>query len=653
MHTMKAIPLIPRIVCLWLALGLMMPLARAFDIVQYNHPGLKADLGVGLWAWPVPLDYDQDGDFDLIVSCPDMPHNGTFFFENIVGNVAQPLFKPGVRIGKGVKNLQVSHVNGKPRVMVANKELVGLLKGDLNETRIVHPVEKMMGNEGKDRFNVWSFVDYNGDGLQDIMVGTDDWNDFGWDDGYDDKGNWKRGKLHGYVYILLNNGTDEQPAYKEPFRVQADGADLDVYGNPMPNMADFDLDGDLDLICAEFLDGFTFFENVGTRKEPRFAKGAYLKHGGDKIRMHVQMITPSAIDWDQDGDVDLICGDEDGRVAFIENTGGMMDGVPLFQHPVYFQQEAKDLKFGALVTPVSFDWDSDGDEDLICGNTSGNIAWIENLDGGSPPKWALPKLLKANDRLIHLQAGSNGSIQGPAEAKWGYTTLTVADWNHDGRHDLIVNSIWGKVLWYPNIGSKTEPELAEAMPVLVEWPDNPPKPAWTWWTPRHGELVTQWRTTPVVVDWNEDGWNDLLILDHEGHLALFERRKEGNQLYVMPGKRIFSGGVFDSKNKQQGEDTFSLQLNNRTNGGSGRRKLCVVDWDSDGRLDLLVNSTNVDWLRNTGMKHGNVHFENMGPLSKQQLAGHTTSPTTVDWDGDGVRELLVGAEDGRFYYLDR
>ena len=125
------------------------------------------------------------------------------------------------------------------------------------------------------------------------------------------------------------------------------------------------------------------------------------------------------------------------------------------------------------------------------------------------------------------------------------------------------------------------------------------------------------------------------------------------QLLLLPGKRIFSGGIFDSKNKKQGQDESILQLNNRINGGSGRRKLCVVDWDRDGRLDLLVNSENVDWLRNTGMKNGKVHLENMGPLSKQKLAGHTTSPTTVDWDSDGVRELLVGAEDGRFYYLDR
>ncbi len=45
--------------------------------------------------------------------------------------------------------------------------------------------------------------------------------------------------------------------------------------------------------------------------------------------MHVQMITPVAIDWDRDGDVDLVCGDEDGRVAFVENTGKLdTAGVP-------------------------------------------------------------------------------------------------------------------------------------------------------------------------------------------------------------------------------------------------------------------------------------------------------------------------------------
>jgi len=33
------------------------------------------------------------------------------------------------------------------------------------------------------------------------------------------------------------------------------------------------------------------------------------------------------------------------------------------------------------------------------------------------------------------------------------------------------------------------------------------------------------------------------------------------------------------------------------------------------------------------------------------LAGHTTSPTTVDWDRNGIPDLLVGAEDGFLYYM--
>ncbi len=303
------------------------------------------------------------------------------------------------------------------------------------------------------------------------------------------------------------------------------------------------------------------------------------------------------------------------------------------------------------MTPVSYDWDADGDEDLVCGNTAGDIAFIENLDGGNPPKWAAPVLLNADGEAIRVQAGANGSIQGPAEAKWGYTTLSVADWNHDGLPDLVVNSIWGKVIWYKNVGSKESPRLAAAEAVNVQWPGTPPKPDWTWWKPQPGELVTQWRTTPVVVDWDEDGLNDLVMLDHEGYLSFFRRERRGGALVLLPGQRVFLGGIFDDKHNAQGDPDTLLRLNHRTHGGSGRRKLCLVDWDGDGRRDLLVNSINVHWMRNVSEETPPWVFENMGQLGGRVLAGHTTSPTTVDWDGDGVRDLLLGAEDGRFYFL--
>ena len=40
----------------------------------------------------------------------------------------------------------------------------------------------------------------------------------------------------------------------------------------------------------------------------------------------------------------------------------------------------------------------------------------------------------------------------------------------------------------------------------------------------------------------------------------------------------------------------------------------------------------------------------IGDISDHKLAGHTTSPTFVDWDNNGIPDLLLGAEDGHFYY---
>jgi hypothetical protein len=228
----------------------------------------------------------------------------------------------------------------------------------------------------------------------------------------------------------------------------------------------------------------------------------------------------------------------------------------------------------------------------------------------------------------------------------------VADWNHDGLLDLVVNDIWGKITWYENIGSKSRPRLASSSPVKVAWTGTPPKPAWNWWRPGPTELVTQWRTSPCVVDWDKDGLNDLVMLDHEGYLAFFKRVRHGRELVLLPGQRIFTGGVFDGKqNPQESSEDDRLRLNSGIAGGSGRRKLCFADWDGDGDLDLLVNSLNTSWMENVGTIHGLTHFKDRGTLHTLKLSGHTTCPATVDWNRDGIPDLLTGAEDGRFYYL--
>jgi endonuclease/exonuclease/phosphatase family metal-dependent hydrolase len=637
------LPLLPSVLALLLA-STCAASAR-LERLAYHNPGLLVDLGVGLWAWPLPMDLDGDGLTDLVVVCTDVPYNGVYLFANSGGTdpaTGLPVFHPGVRLGAAVDNAQVSYVDGKPLVSSP-----GMVYPDFQRSAFRAPValpapevRAFFQEEGRIRANQWRFVDFTGNGVHDLVVGIGFWGDYGWDDAYDANGQWTRGPLRGYVYRLPNLGSDAEPRFGEPVRMRTTtGEPIEVFGRPSPSFADFTGDGKPDLICGSFLDGFTFFQNVGTRARPLFAPGRPLSNGDARIRMDLCMITPVAFDFTGNGFPDLVVGDEDGRVALIEHTGRVVDGMPLFLPPRYFRQFAHELKFGALATPVGFDWNGDGRDDILAGNTAGQIAFFANL-GGNPPRWAAPVLLAADGEPIRIQAGPNGSIQGPAEENWGYTTLSVADWNHDGLPDLIVNSIWGRIVWYENIGTRADPRLAAAQPVAVAWDGPPPKPAWNWWDPQPGELVTQWRTTPVAVDWTGNGLTDLVMLDHEGYLALFRRERRGDAVVLLPGARAF----------RMEDAAEPLRLNDGRAGRSGRRKLAISDFDGDGRPDILVNGLNADLLRNVGEEDGVTILRAGGQLDPRRLAGHTSSPATIDLDRDGVPELLVGAEDGYFYH---
>jgi hypothetical protein len=595
----------------------------------------------------VPCDADGDGDFDLIVSCPDKPSNGVYLFENPSQDPHQkmPVFKPARRISPALRYVTPCYVQSGLRVLSEEGELLNFVKTGTLERQPLPVNMKFYKPSGKAprgpklRHKQWSLADYDGDTRLDIIAAMEDWSYYGWDDAYDASGAWQNGALRGFVFVFRNLG-DER--YAEPFQIHAGAAPLETYGCPSPNFFLADADDDLDLLCGEFLDGFTYYQNTGTSSEPRYAAGErVLDAQGRQVRMDLEMIVPVAIDWDRDGDADFIVGDEDGRVALVENTGGKRPAgqAPRFAQPAYFRQEADRLKCGALATPYGVDWDADGDWDIVSGNSAGYLEFFENLSGkGHPdPKWAAPVRLLAGGKVFRIMAGPNGSIQGPAEAKWGYTTHTVADWDADGLLDIVCNSILGDVIWLKNTGTRQKPVLAAPEAIQVEWKGAPPELKWGWRKPKGQNLLTQWRTTPVVHDFNTDGRMDLAMLDTEGYLAFFER---GSDMRLLAPRRAFLD-----------EQGHPLRLNAEHAGRSGRRKLCAVDWDRDGRMDLLLNSSNADFYRQISADVSTWRFQKVGTLTQKNIEGHDVSPSAVDFDDDGKMDFLGGAEDGRFYFL--
>ena len=638
--------------------------------LEYNNPDLLVDLDAGFKGLPMPMDFDGDGDYDLLISeSGAYVEAGIFYFENISGNVEMPVFRRGMkvsferrRLGNDGSSFEVSEVDGQIHVLTPDRVGEKLLVYKnvpqnvfWDDNEVVLP-EKAFEYLHFFKSTQWKMIDFDGDGISDLIaaVASPRNPDLRSAGSVERKKAFTQVPKHKQLIFLRNKGTNNLPVYEDPIElVKENGESLALGLSIKPMFADYDNDGDPDFIGigrSQNDDNFDvvwqnnfilYFENTGTKSKYKFTEGKVLTHNELPVQMESRStIHQTAIDWNKDGHIDIIAGEESGRISFLKNTGEIVNGVPQFLPPRFLQQEAKYVDFGALVAPRVFDWDGDGLDDIISGNEMGHIGFIKNL-GGKTPTWDGPKLLEVDGIPIRIIA--NEALPNTETPYWGYTTIDVGFWDEDDLPDILVNDHNGNVVYLKNIGSRKNPKLAPPQPIEVEWQGNPQKPAWIPGTSEGNELLAPWRTSPFIMDFNDDGLNDLVMLDYEGYLAVFPRSKKEDKLVLNHPERNF---VYPS-----GEP---ILLNQRTGSSSGRLKITFADWDGDGLEDLIVSSKPaVDWMKNLGMKDGKMVLQYMGRVASRTLMGHTDGPVVTDWNKDGIPDLLVGTENGVFYYWQR
>jgi hypothetical protein len=186
-------------------------------------------------------------------------------------------------------------------------------------------------------------VDWNNDGKKDLITGEHD----------------------GYVRVYLNTNTDADPVFNGYFNVQVGGSDFAPEWYSVPWIVDYNNDSKKDLIIGYNLGYLYLLLNTGTDANPSFASYTLIQDGGSDL-IAGDKASPIIVDWNRDGKKDIVAGYLSGYLKYWENQG--TDANPVFDGYEYLMAGGAKLKAGnGYSRPFPVDVDEDGIMDLLVG----------------------------------------------------------------------------------------------------------------------------------------------------------------------------------------------------------------------------------------------------------------------------------------------
>ena len=291
--------------------------------LQQNDLIVGEMIEVGTGAKPALLDYNADGLMDLVLG------NNSFY--NVVG-------------------IKDSRLHLYENTGTSTNPTFTLVDDDfLNMTQF--SIDLPPGTGGWD-FSP-TFGDLDGDGDMDALVGE------------------RQGRLY---YFENTAGSGNPVSFGPAFFGYMD---IDIGAHARPQMVDLNRDGLMDIAVGEKVGAIRYFQNVGSPGSPSFIGDETMLPNADTLGGVDARIfgrstgysVPFFVDF---GDhTELFMGTEHGTLEHYGDITGNLDGVfELLNENILEHSE------GEFLAPVFYDWDNDGFLEMVIGNERGGVSYF-------------------------------------------------------------------------------------------------------------------------------------------------------------------------------------------------------------------------------------------------------------------------------------
>ena len=415
-------------------------------------------------------------------------------------------------------------------------------------------------------FPLANYIDIDNDNIKELIVSPFD-------------PSYYKPKAKNNILLYENDGSNNNPNFRFVKNNFLQEEMIDIGDASTPTLVDVDGDGLQDIILGNYgnvdstyMDSvwyilqviknahLSYFKNIGTATNP-----SYKYMDGDwqgLSSLKKVALKPTFGDVDGDGKQDMLLGSNDGKLIFKKNITQQGQSIA-FGPPQYNYQN---IDVGEFSAPQLIDINGDSLLDLVIGRKRGFLSYYENTGSNSNPVFTF-----VTDSMGHIQTTSYWNY---------YNGYSIPNFYYDENDSLkaFVGSASGLIFYYRDIrgnilgyfgqdSNLVYKDRVDTLYSVVSFTNE-------------GSILepvnADFRSSPLIYDFNNDGYLDLMVGNFSGGLNYYKG-------ITAPGVGINEGEIFNPSIKVF-PNPCNSEINILINEAELIKEISIQVYDLAGRI---------------------------------------------------------------------